>query len=89
MLAASVFFFVAGARQYDGLGFLGLRQLRSGSSCAGLSDTCALNTKGILGVVRHPWYAGGVLIIAFPLSMVQGEMEAVRSVHFRIRQCPG
>ena len=63
MLSASVFFFIAGARQYDGLSFLGLRQLRSRDSCAGLSETCALNTKGILGVVRHPWYAGGILII--------------------------
>ncbi len=63
ILAVSVVFFLAGARQYDGLSFLGLRQLRSGSSCAGLSETCALNTKGVLGVVRHPWYAGGILII--------------------------
>lgn len=63
ILAVSVFFFLAGARQYDGLSFLGLRQLRSGSSCEGLSETCALNTKGVLGVVRHPWYAGGILII--------------------------
>lgn len=63
ILAVSVFFFLAGARQYDGLSFLGLRQLRSGSSCEGLSETCALNTKGVLGVVRHPWYAGGIMII--------------------------
>jgi len=63
LLAVSVFLFVAGGRYYDGLSFLGLRQLRSRSSCAGLTETCGLNTKGILGVVRHPWYAGGMMII--------------------------
>jgi methanethiol S-methyltransferase len=63
ILVVSVFLFLAGARQYDGLSFLGLRQLRSGSFCGGLSETCGLNTKGILGVVRHPWYAGGILIL--------------------------
>ena len=63
LLAVSVFLFVAGGRYYDGLSFLGLRQLRSRSSCAGLTETCGLSTKGILGVVRHPWYAGGMMII--------------------------
>jgi protein-S-isoprenylcysteine O-methyltransferase Ste14 len=63
LLAVSVFLFVAGGRHYDGPSFLGLRQLRSRSSCAGLTETCGLNTKGILGVVRHPWYAGGMMII--------------------------
>jgi len=29
----------------------------------GLTETCGLNTRGILGVVRHPWYAGGMMII--------------------------
>jgi methanethiol S-methyltransferase len=63
LLVVSVFLFVAGGRYYDGLSFLGLRQLRSHSSCAGLTETCGLNTRGILGVIRHPWYAGGMMII--------------------------
>jgi protein-S-isoprenylcysteine O-methyltransferase Ste14 len=63
LLAASLFLFLAGARHYDGLSFLGLRQLRSRSSCVGLTETCGLDTKGIMGVVRHPWYAGGMMII--------------------------
>jgi protein-S-isoprenylcysteine O-methyltransferase Ste14 len=28
-----------------------------------MTETCGLNTRGILGVVRHPWYAGGMMII--------------------------
>lgn len=63
LLAASLFLFLAGARHYDGLSFLGLRQLRQHSSCMGLTETCGLDTRGILGVIRHPWYAGGMLVI--------------------------
>ena len=63
LLAASLFLFLAGGRNYDGLTFLGLRQLRDRSSCTGLTETCELNTRGILGVVRHPWYAGGMMIV--------------------------
>jgi protein-S-isoprenylcysteine O-methyltransferase Ste14 len=63
LLAASLFLFLAGGRHYDGWSFLGLRQLRNRSSCVGLTETCGLNTSGILGVVRHPWYAGGMMII--------------------------
>lgn len=63
LLCASLFLFLAGGRHYDGLSFLGLRQLRDRRSCAGLTETCELNTKGILGVIRHPWYAGGMMII--------------------------
>jgi protein-S-isoprenylcysteine O-methyltransferase Ste14 len=63
LLAVSFFLFLAGGRRYDGLAFLGLRQLKKRDSCAGLTETCALDTRGILGVVRHPWYAGGMMII--------------------------
>jgi len=63
LLAVSLFLFLAGSRHYDGLSFLGLRQLRDRSTCVGLTETCSLNTRGILGVIRHPWYAGGMVII--------------------------
>ena len=63
LLAASLFLFMAGGRLYDGLTLLGLRQLRDRGSCMGLTETCGLNTMGILGVVRHPWYVGGMMII--------------------------
>jgi methanethiol S-methyltransferase len=63
LLAASLFLFMAGGRSYDGLRFLGLRQLWNHRACAGMTETCGLNTRGILGVMRHPWYAGGMMII--------------------------
>jgi protein-S-isoprenylcysteine O-methyltransferase Ste14 len=63
LLAVSLFLFVEGARHYDGAAFLGIRQLKKGDGCTGLTETCALETRGILGIVRHPWYAGGMMII--------------------------
>ncbi|MDF9800411.1 protein-S-isoprenylcysteine O-methyltransferase Ste14 [Catalinimonas alkaloidigena] len=43
-------------RQYSFKEFLGLKQLKS-------DEAEPLNTEGILGVVRHPLYFGGLLII--------------------------
>lgn len=28
-----------------------------------LTDDCSLDTGGVLSVVRHPWYSGGILIV--------------------------
>ncbi|MGA9479613.1 MAG: isoprenylcysteine carboxylmethyltransferase family protein [Desulfobacterales bacterium] len=62
-------FFIAGARHYDLFQFLGLRQLRDEKACSVLTDDCSLDTSGILSLVRHPWYTGGILIIwARPLD---------------------
>jgi len=63
LLAASLFLFMAGARHYDLLTFLGARQLKQRDSCLGLTETRALDTRGILGAVRHPWYTGGMMVI--------------------------
>jgi protein-S-isoprenylcysteine O-methyltransferase Ste14 len=63
LLVASLFLFLSGGRHYDALAFLGVRQLKKRDSCIGLTETCALDTRGILGVLRHPWYAGGMMIV--------------------------
>jgi protein-S-isoprenylcysteine O-methyltransferase Ste14 len=55
--------FVAGSRHYDALQFLGIRQLRDGNSSVVLTGSNRLNTRGILGVVRHPWYLGGMAFV--------------------------
>ena len=67
--AAALCFFVAGARRYDALQFLGFRQLRDESACSVLTNDCSLDTGGVLGLVRHPWYSGGMLLVwARPLD---------------------
>jgi methanethiol S-methyltransferase len=66
---AALCFFVAGGRRYDFLQFLGLRQIRNENSCSVLTEDCSLDTGGVLGMVRHPWYSGGILIVwARPLD---------------------
>ena len=62
-------FFMTGARRYDFRQFLGLRQLANENTCSVLTDDCSLETGGVLSVVRHPWYSGGILIVwARPLD---------------------
>ena len=66
----ALFFFIAGSRRYDLLQFLGIRQIKEENACSVLTDDCSLDTSGILNVVRHPWYTGGIFIIwARPLDM--------------------
>jgi protein-S-isoprenylcysteine O-methyltransferase Ste14 len=60
---ASLTLFVAGARHYDGLTFLGLRQLGVGGHRSVLSASGELEKDGILQVTRHPWYLGAILIL--------------------------
>ncbi len=63
LLAIVVLLFFAGARHYDMLQFLGLRQIRTGASRGVLTETGKLDTAGILGMTRHPWYLGTIMLI--------------------------
>ena len=63
LLTIGVLLFYAGARHYDILQFLGLRQIRTGSSHSSLTETGKLDTTGVLGVTRHPWYLATIMLI--------------------------
>jgi methanethiol S-methyltransferase len=54
---------LAGARHYDMLQLLGLRQIMTGASHGVLSESGKLDTSGILGVTRHPWYLAAIILI--------------------------
>lgn len=70
LILSAMILFVAGARRYDLAQFLGLRQVHDEQACSVLTDDCSLDTQGILSIVRHPWYTGGILIIwARPLDL--------------------
>ncbi len=70
LAGAAIALFVLGARNYDARWFLGFAQIREGTRRRGITGTGALNTSGILGVVRHPWYLATILIIwARPLDV--------------------
>jgi len=63
LLTIAVLLFFAGARHYDMLQFLGLRQIRTGTSHSALTETGTLNTTGVLGITRHPWYLATIMLI--------------------------
>jgi protein-S-isoprenylcysteine O-methyltransferase Ste14 len=63
LLAVAIGLFVMGALKYDMLSFAGIRQLRSGNRHAVMSETGAIDTSGIMGLIRHPWYLGALFFI--------------------------
>ncbi len=54
---------LAGARHYDMLQLLGLRQIMTGASHGVLSESGKLDASGILAVTRHPWYLAAIILI--------------------------
>ena len=63
LLLTSILLFVAGSRHYSMSHFLGLSQIRMGHDSHTLSGHNTFHTSGILGVIRHPWYTGGIIIV--------------------------
>lgn len=59
----SLYLFYAGAKHYDALQFLGIRQMKNFSNHKALTDSGNLNISGILSVIRHPWYSASIIII--------------------------
>ena len=63
MLFTAVYLFISGGKDYDGLIFLGIRQLRNSAHQKALTSSGDLKISGILGVIRHPWYSGAILLL--------------------------
>ncbi len=63
ILLGGLYLLWAGARAYDLWQYLGFRQLAGGTTHLTLSQSGRLSRDGILGKVRHPWYAGTILIV--------------------------
>ena len=63
LLIIAMSLFVAGALKYDMLRFLGIRQVKSGKSFSTLSESGDIDTSGVLGITRHPWYLGAIIFI--------------------------
>lgn len=77
--------FYKGARHYDLRQFLGIRQVMEHESRKGLTEAGGLDASGILGVIRHPWYAAAILIIwARPLDMAVLVTNAVLTTYLVI-----
>lgn len=65
-LAEAAFLFWAGARAFDNRHFLGLAQLRDYAAGREPAEP-PFRADGILAVIRHPWYAGTLLLLVFML----------------------
>jgi protein-S-isoprenylcysteine O-methyltransferase Ste14 len=63
LFTMGILLFLAGARHYDMLQFLGLRQIRTGASHGTLTATGGLHTTGVLRITRHPWYLGAIVLL--------------------------
>ena len=62
LVLVAVIAFLLGLRRYDMRQFLGLAQL-CGASGRGLGEGGGVDTGGILGLVRHPWYLAMLLLL--------------------------
>lgn len=62
LLVSGILLVVAGGRHYSLGQFLGISQLR-GAGSGGLAAGGGIDSSGILGLVRHPWYTAVVLLL--------------------------
>lgn len=63
LLIIVVILFISGGRKYDMLQYFGIRQIKSGRSPLTLSETGDIDTSGILGFTRHPWYLAVIIFV--------------------------
>jgi protein-S-isoprenylcysteine O-methyltransferase Ste14 len=62
LLACGILLLIAGGRHYSLGQFVGISQLR-GASSGGLATGGGIDSSGVLGLVRHPWYTAVVLLL--------------------------
>ncbi|MGD0916822.1 MAG: NnrU family protein [Thermodesulfobacteriota bacterium] len=85
LLVASIALFVAGGSHYSLSQFLGIRQIKIGRGTQTLSEYNIFDASGILGLIRHPWYAAGIMVIwARDISLPTLLINIVISAYFII-----
>jgi protein-S-isoprenylcysteine O-methyltransferase Ste14 len=81
LIACGGLLFIAGGRHYSLRQFIGISQLR-GARSGGLTHGGGIDSTGVLGVVRHPWYSGLVLLLwAQDLDAVRVVTSAVLTAY--------
>jgi protein-S-isoprenylcysteine O-methyltransferase Ste14 len=63
VLVIAVLLFYLGGRHYDVRQVLGIKQIKDRTSNKAITDTGELDTSGVLGITRHPWYLATILLI--------------------------
>jgi len=62
LISCGILLVVAGGMHYSLGQFVGISQLR-GASSVGLATGGGVDSSGVLGVVRHPWYTAVVMLL--------------------------
>ncbi|MEI6883914.1 MAG: NnrU family protein [Bacteroidota bacterium] len=63
LLIAGFWLFYAGSRHYSMSTFLGISQIREGVTHSLINNSGTIEKGGVLGVIRHPFYTGSLLVI--------------------------
>jgi len=63
LLIVAVLLIFLGGRHYNVRQVLGIKQIKEGNSSKAITDTGELDTSGVLGMTRHPWYLATILLI--------------------------
>jgi protein-S-isoprenylcysteine O-methyltransferase Ste14 len=63
LLLISFLLFYLGGRNYDVRQVLGFKQIKEGISSKAITVTGELDTSGVRGITRHPWYLAAILLI--------------------------
>lgn len=63
LLGLAAWLFYLGGRYYDARQLLGTRQIKERTAHTAISETGELETSGILGITRHPWYLAAMLLL--------------------------
>lgn len=63
LLAVAGGLFIGGIRSYDLSFFAGISQMRTGRCRIEAVNGVVFKTTGVSGLIRHPWYTGGILLV--------------------------
>jgi len=83
-----VWFFFLGGRHYDIRQVMGIKQVREGTADLAITDTGELDTSGVLGMTRHPWYLATMLLIwARPMDVSAIIVNVILTFYLVIGTC--
>ena len=63
LLGAGLLILYAGSRHYDMQTFLGLKQIKGKVNHNLINTSGKIDSTGILGIIRHPFYSGSILMV--------------------------
>jgi protein-S-isoprenylcysteine O-methyltransferase Ste14 len=63
LVGLGILLFYLGSRHYSMLSFLGIAQIKENTHHNLMNETGKLDSSGILGVIRHPYYSGVIVLL--------------------------